>query len=64
MISDFIKKEIKAHAEENQKEESCGLILSESIVRCANASENPASHFTISPFDYLKASRKEKIKAV
>ena len=64
MISDFIKKEIKAHAEENQKEESCGLILSDSIVRCANASENPASHFTISPFDYLKASRKEKIKAV
>jgi len=64
MISDFIKKQIKAHAEENRKQESCGFVLSEGIVRCANVSENPASHFTISPFEYLKTSRQEKIKAV
>lgn len=64
MISDLIKKQIKTHAEENSHEESCGLILEDSIVRCSNVSENPAAHFAISPFEYLKTSRKEKIKAV
>jgi len=64
MISDFIKKQIKAHAEENPHEESCGFVLVDSIVRCSNVSENPSGHFTISPFQYLKASRKDKIKAV
>ena len=64
MLSDLIKKEIQSHSEENSNEESCGFVLSDSVVRCSNVSENPAGHFTISPFEYLKTSRKEKIKAV
>ena len=64
MISDYVKNEIKSHAEQDTSRECCGFIFKDNILRCNNRSEKPARHFTISPFDYIKAAKKGKIKAV
>ena len=64
MISDNIKNEIKSHAEQDTSRECCGFIFKNDIFRCNNRSEQPNTHFTISPFDYIKATKKGKIKGV
>jgi proteasome lid subunit RPN8/RPN11 len=58
-----IKKQIKAHSLEAYPNECCGLVVvnhsSKTLeaFQCKNISENPEHHFTISPPDYLFASR-------
>jgi len=64
MISDYVKNEIKSHAEQDVSKECCGFIFENNILRCNNLSEKPARHFSISPFDYVKATKKGKIKAI
>ena len=64
MISDYIKEQIKLHARENPEQECCGFVLEDKALKCRNSSENPVGHFSISPRDYLSASKKGKIKGV
>jgi len=64
MFSEIIKEKIKSHALEDVSKECCGLVVGKKVFRCRNYSEKPARHFNISPYEYLKASRKGTIKAV
>ena len=64
MIPLSIKQKIKLHAEATAPKECCGFVLEEDIFECKNYAENPDHNFSISPKDYLKASRKGEFKAV
>lgn len=55
MITQKIKQKIKEISFKT-KTECCGFILNNQIFPCKNQSENPDHHFSISPFDYLRAS--------
>jgi proteasome lid subunit RPN8/RPN11 len=64
MIADYIKKQIRTHAQENSEQECCGFVFEKEALQCYNRSENPSAHFSISPRDYLQASRKGEIRGV
>jgi proteasome lid subunit RPN8/RPN11 len=68
-MKEQIKLEIKKHALDETPNECCGILLqnekksSLEIFKCKNMSPNKAEQFSISPGDYLKASKKGKILA-
>jgi len=67
-LSPLIKEGIRAHAFREKPNECCGLIIEgpktlESIA-CTNVSETPEKHFSLRSKDYVRASKKGKIKAV
>ena len=68
ILQEEIKKIIKEHALQEKPKECCGLIIEEasrfSAVKCRNISEDPQNIFSLSPHDYLQASRRGKIKAL
>ena len=68
MIEENIKQKIKQHALSENPRECCGVIISSgdktSVIECRNVSDNPKETFSLSTNDYLKASRKGKIKAI
>lgn len=68
ILNKKIKSIIKRHALKEKPKECCGLVFESNglleIQTCSNTSENPEKHFSISPRDYLKATRKGSIKAI
>lgn len=68
ILSNNIKNKIKNHALRDTTKECCGFLIDNSqdvdVFECSNTSEHPQGHFSISPKDYLKASKKGSIKAV
>ena len=67
-LKDKIKESIKKHAFEEKPKECCGLVVErdrqEEVYPCRNSSEQPDKHFSINPTDYVRASRKGRVKAV
>jgi len=67
-LEETTKISIKSHATKDVPRECCGLLIEEDgdlqTLECQNVSEVPTQHFSIRPSDYVKASRRGKIKAV
>jgi len=67
-LEETTKTSIKRHATKDIPRECCGLLVEEdgglATLECQNVSETPTQHFSIKPSDYVKASRRGKIKAV
>jgi|13_taG_2_1085334.scaffolds.fasta_scaffold05509_4 proteasome lid subunit RPN8/RPN11 len=68
MIEENIKQKIKHHALAENPRECCGVVVSQQpqslVFECRNVSDTPKKTFSLSPVDYLHASRKGKIKAI
>jgi proteasome lid subunit RPN8/RPN11 len=64
-LNPHIKKKIKEHALEESPRECCGIIVNDvKVVRCRNVAHKPMDHFSLSPLDYMKASREGDINAI
>ena len=63
-LNPHIKKEIKEHALEESPRECCGIIVNNTIMRCRNVAPKPTDHFSLSPLDYIKASREGNVNAI
>ena len=62
-LTNKIKEKIKKHALKNIKEESCGLILSNSsVIECKNRASDNDVHFIIAAGDIKKAQKKGEDK--
>lgn len=68
MIDDAVLTAARAHAEQEQPKESCGLVVSiageQSYIQCANSASNPENNFHISPQDWCKAEDKGEVVAI
>lgn len=70
LLNENLKQEIRQHALSKKEEEVCGFIcfnfLShiKEIYRCNNSILNKTNSFSISPLDYVRASRSGEILAV
>tara|TARA_R110002020_G_scaffold85730_1_gene211378 strand:- start:8232 stop:8972 length:741 start_codon:yes stop_codon:yes gene_type:complete len=68
MIEEDIKQKIKQHALAENPRECCGVIASQGaksiVFECRNVSETPEETFSLSTADYLRASRKGKIRSI
>jgi len=67
-LTSQIKKEISAHAAEEEPNECCGIIFcnannSYRSMKCENVSKEKSINFRIKPADYLKATNNGDIKA-
>jgi proteasome lid subunit RPN8/RPN11 len=67
-LTKYIKREIKAHALEQNPQECCGFVLDArgklDIFPCENSSTDNNKYFKISPREYIKAKETGEIKAV
>lgn len=63
-----LKREIIRHSLKDVSKECCGFILENQgetqVFECLNSSSSPEAFFSISPWDYIKASKLGKIMAV
>lgn len=70
LLNNNLKQEIRQHALSRSEEEVCGFICFnlfshiKEIYRCNNSISNRANSFSISPLDYVRASRSGEILAV
>ena len=68
ILEDKIKKAIKEHSLTEKPKECCGVILEKEgdslVFECKNVATDPQNIFSLSPVDYLKASKEGTIKAV
>ena len=65
ILSTSIKHKIKKHALEETPRECCGIIVNDvKVMRCRNIAAKPTDHFSLSPLDYMKASRGGNINAI